>query len=197
MLDVIDISLFVEDYAHREFLKALINRIAGEHGITIELDWQNARRGHGAVINELKQYLRDLKRGRHYPPSFVVVATDANCKGMKERLREVKNITDKMPEVPVVCAVPDPHIERWFLLDSQAFKDVFGRGCVSPDHKCERQRYKKMLIESIRNANIIPSIGGIEFAEDIVAKMNIDRVSRSDQSFNHFLQELLKELKRC
>lgn len=195
MIDVVDISLFVEDQAHYQFIKALINRIAEEHGIAIKLDWQNVRRGHGAVINELKQYLRDLKRGRCCPPSFVVVATDANCKGMKNRLKEITSITDKVPEVRVVCAVPDPHIERWFLLDSQAFKDVFGRGCDSPDHKCERQRYKKKLIDAICNANITPSIGGIEFAEDIVAKMNIERVSRSDQSFNHFLQELMKEIK--
>lgn len=136
------IALFVEDHAHQQFIGALIQRLADEHGIPAKLDWKNVRRGHGAVIKELKQYLRDLYQDPGGLPDLVVVATDANCKGLAERTRAVNVVTEKVG-VRIVCAVPDPHIERWLLLDSAAFKSVFGRGCNAPDQKCERTRYKK------------------------------------------------------
>ncbi|MBK7900376.1 MAG: DUF4276 family protein [Azonexus sp.] len=189
-----DIALFVEDQAHKEFLAALLQRLAGEAGVEIRMDWRNARRGHGAVVTELKQYFRDLMRGRDRLPDLIVVATDANCKGLVERLRQVNAVTDKAL-VQTVCAVPDPHIERWLLADSAAFKAVFGRGCAAPDAKCERSRYKKMLVDAIRATGIAPSLGGIEFADDIVGAMDLSRVAGSDASLGRFIEEARKVFK--
>jgi len=184
-----EIALFVEDFAHQAFLQALLQRLADEYGVGIQLDWRNALHGHGAVVKELKRFLRDLQRDRDTLPDLVVVATDANCKGWLERQREITEVTTKI-NVPMVCAVPDPHIERWLLVDSAAFKSVFGRGCNPPDLKCERARYKKMLVDSIRASGIIPSLGGIEFAEDIVMTMNLDRVTTTDTSLKKLIEEL-------
>lgn len=183
------IALFVEDYAHQQFLGALIKRLANEHGVPVTSDWRNVRHGHGAVIKELKQFLRDLYQRPGALPDLIVVATDANCKGLTQRTRMVTEITDKTA-LRIVCAVPDPHIERWFLLDSAAFKVVFGRGCDAPDQKCERSRYKKMLIDAIRQGGITPSLGGIEFAEDIVKEMDLNRIARHDDSLGRLLSEL-------
>jgi hypothetical protein len=55
--------------------------------------------------------------------------------------------------------VPDPHIERWLLLDSQAFKEVLHRGCSAPDQKCDRDRYKLLLDEAVRAAEVEPLLG--------------------------------------
>ncbi len=184
-----DIALFVEDFAHQAFLAALVQRLAAESGIEVRLDWRNARRGHGAVVKELRQFLRDLQRGRDRLPDLLVVATDANCKGLVERLRQINDVTSKSA-FPVICAVPDPHIERWLLLDSAAFKTVFGRGCDAPDHKCERARYKKMLIDAIRASGVTPSLGGIEFSEDIVAAMDFNRAAAADASLRKLIEEL-------
>jgi len=185
-----DIALFVEDFAHQKFLGALFQRMEAEHGLSVKLDWRNVRRGHGAVIRELKQYLRDLQLDRDGLPDLVVVATDANCKGLAERSREIGEVTQKIA-AKSICAVPDPHIERWMLLDSFAFKKVFGRGCAAPDQKCERARYKRMLIDAIRKARgITPSFGGFEFAEDIVQAMDLDRSAGNDASFGRLLAEL-------
>lgn len=189
-----DLALFVEDFAHQQFLAALLKRLAAEYRVPIKLDWRNARRGHGAVVRELKQYLRDLQLGRDRLPDLVVVATDANCKGLTERTREVKEVTDKVA-VSTVCAVPAPHIERWLLVDSSAFKKVFGRGCDAPDEKCERARYKKMLVDAIRNAGITPSLGGFEFAEDIVNGMDLDRAGGNDVSLSRLVAELRSAFK--
>ncbi|MBK7200497.1 DUF4276 family protein [Candidatus Amarolinea dominans] len=184
-----EITLFVEDHAHYEFLKALIQRLAREHSQVITLDWRNVRRGHSAVIQELKQFLRDLARGRGGYPDLVVVATDANCRGIAQRVKEIREVTDATA-ARVICAVPDPHVERWLLVDSAAFKAVLGRGCAAPDQKCERARYKRLLIEAIRQAGITPNLGGIEFAADIVAAMDLGQASRLDPSLQRFLDEM-------
>jgi len=184
-----EVALFVEDFAHQAFLAALLQRLAAEYGVEVHLDWRNARRGHGAVVNELKQFLRDLQRGQDRLPDLVVVATDANCKGLVERLRQINYVTSESAP-RVICAVPDPHIERWLLLDSAAFKTVFGRGCNAPDQKCERMRYKKMLIDAIRVSGVTPSLGGIEFAEDIVAEMDFNRAVAADDSLRRVIEEL-------
>ena len=184
-----EITLFVEDHAHYEFLKALIERLAREDGLEITLDWRNVRRGHGAMIQELRQFLRDFVRGRGGYPDLIVVASDANCKGLAQRVNEIRAVTGATA-AHVICAVPDPHIERWLLVDSAAFKTVLGRGCAPPDHKCEKARYKRLLIEAIRQAGITPSLCGIEFAADIVAAMDLARAGRLDPSLQRFLDEM-------
>lgn len=91
---------------------------------------------------------------------------------------------------PVVVAVPDPHIERWLLLDGEAFKAALGRGCDAPDRKCDRDRYKQRLIEAVRDAGAIPILSGLEHAEDIVRRMDVERTTRADRSFKRFVEDL-------
>lgn len=183
------IALFVEDYAHKQFLGALLQRLAEDNGVKITLDWRNARRGHGAVVREFKQYLHDLQRQDGQQPDLIVIATDANCKGVRERKRALSDVSQQA-DFRVVFAVPDPHIERWLLVDSGAFKKVFGRGCDAPDQKCERARYKKMLIDAIRENGITPSLGGIEYAEDIVKEMDLDQAAHNDAALHGLLDDL-------
>ena len=182
-----EIALFVEDNAHRQVIGALVCRMAKENNIPIHPDWRSAVGGHGKVIAELDDYLRDLKRQGSPWPDLIIVVTDANCKGLSERTREI--VPQDAP-APIILAIPDPHIERWLLLDSAAFKAVFGKGCDAPDQKCARDRYKQRLIEAINATGITPGIGGIEYAEDIIKKMNINRATRADNSFNRFVADL-------
>jgi hypothetical protein len=188
-----DVALFVEDYAHRQVIGALVNRVAHNCGIQIRLDWRNARHGYGAVVQELSVYLRDFKRQAGPLPDLIIVGTDANCKGLNERIGEIQ---EQEAPVPIILAVPDPHIERWLLLDGAAFRAVFGRGCDAPDMKCSRNRYKQLLIEAIYAAGVTPSLGGIEFAEDIIQHMDLDRAAQSDRSFQRFFEELRDALRR-
>ena len=180
------ISLFGEDYAHQEIIGALVQRLADDLEITVQLEWRNAVDGYGAVVREFDDYLRDLARQGGYP-DLVVVATDANCKGLNERSGELERTNDP---VPVIKAIPDPHIERWLLLDGAAFRAVFGRGCNAPYQKCERERAKRLLINAILDAGIMPNSGGIEYAEDIVRHMDIDRAMRADRSLQRFVEEI-------
>ena len=177
------ISLFGEDYAHQQIIGALVQRLADESGTAVRLEWRNAVDGYGAVVREFDDYLRDLARQGGYP-DLIVVATDANCKGLNERASELERAN--VP-VPVIQAIPDPHIERWLLLDGAAFRDAVGHGCEAPDQKCERERYKRLLINAIHNAGTMPSLGGIEFAEDIVQRINLERAMQADRSLRRFV----------
>lgn len=118
-----EIALFVEDDAHRKVINTLVCRIATEYGVQVQLDWRNVIGGYGKVVAELDNYLRDLRRQGTPWPVLPIVATDANCKGLNERAREIGGRDDV---VPMILALPDPHIERWLLLDGAAFKAVFG-----------------------------------------------------------------------
>ena len=182
-----EIALFVEDYAHRQIIGALVDRLAGEHGVRARLDWRNALGGHGKVAQEFQRYLRDLKQQGGPPPDLIVVATDANCKGLNERVREFQDLD---APAPMILATPDPHIERWLLLDGAAFKNALGQGCKAPDLKCDRGRYKSLLVEAVLAAGITPNLGGVEFAEDIVREMNLARAARADRSFRRFVGSL-------
>lgn len=181
-----EISLFVEDTAHEKVIGTLVQRIADSHGVSVQLNWRNAVGGYSHVVGKFGDYLRDLERQGGYP-DLIVVATDANCSGLNERVRQLER-----PEtpVPIVMAIPDPHVERWLLLDGEAFRQVLGHGCNAPDQKCDRDVYKQRLIRAILDAGIEPSLGGIEFAEDIVSRIDIPRAERADDSFRRFVREL-------
>lgn len=182
-----EITLFVEDNAHKVIVGALIHRIAEESQISVELDWYNTTGGYGKVVQESKEYLRDLQQQQHHFPDLVVIATDTNCIGRQKRIQE---INAPPLGIPLVYALPEPHIERWLLLDGAAFKAVCGKGCNAPDLKCNRGRYKTLLVDAIYAAGLQPQIGGIELADDIIAHMNLRRAQQADTSFRHFAEDL-------
>ena len=144
-----EISLFVEDYGHEQVVGSLVHWLAHEEQVNVRLTWRNTRHGFGRVADEFKEYLRDLRQQGGPAPDLIVVATDANCKGLNERAREFR-VQDA--PAPITLAMPDPHVERWLLLDGAAFRAVFGVGCDAPDLRCSRDRYKTRLLEAIRNA---------------------------------------------
>lgn len=184
-----NINLFVEDVAHEDFLTALIQRFADEYNIEINIKASSVRGGHGKVIRELRQYLRDLQHYHEDLPDLIIVGTDSNCKGLSERETEINQVTSNLEDL-VINMIPEPHIERWLLLDSEAFKTVFGKGCPSPDQKCERDRYKKMLLNAIYEATRVSPLDGIERIEELVNAMNLQRVARIDRSIERLLRAL-------
>ena len=189
-----NINLFVEDVAHEDFLTALIQRLADAYNIEINIKASSVRGGHGKVITELKQYLRDLQHYKDDLPDLIIVGTDSNCKGVSERETEINQVTSDLADL-VISMVPEPHIERWLLLDSEAFKTVFGKGCPMPDQKCERGRYKGLLLNAIYEATTVPPLDGIERVEELVYAMNFQRVEQSDRSIHRFLTALQRQFR--
>ena len=181
--------MFGEDYAHEVVLHTLLNRLAADHGVSVEIHVRSATGGHGRMIQELKQYLAELRRGRAPLPDLFVVARDANCIGYADRVKEINAVVNDYQGF-IGLAVPDPHMERWLLIDSHAFKEVLGKGCQAPDSKCDRDRYKQLLADAVRTAGVDPPLGGVEYAEEIIRAMDLDRASGNDVSFAHLLRDL-------
>jgi hypothetical protein len=184
------IGLFVEDDAHKEFVTALVNRFTREYEIAATIHERIVTGGHGKVINEFERYLKDLHRHGEGYFDGVIVATDANCEGFLKRLKELKRIDRHHSIGEIIYAIPDPHVERWFLLDSAAFRQILGRGCKAPDQKCRRDRYKQALRTAIAEAGVTPLLGGIEYAESLVEVLDLKRVEKLDKSLRHFLRAL-------
>ncbi len=193
-----EIALFGEDRAHELIVGGLVQRLADDSGIPVHLNWRNAEGGHGRVAQELRAYLRDLERQGSPMPDLIIIATDANCSGLNTRTKEISDTAESVSDLlpPIILAIPDPHIERWLLLDGAAFSRIFGRGCDAPEQKCSRHLYKRLLIRAIRNAGITPRLGGIEFAEDIVREMNLERAKRADHSLQSFLDNLVAQFRQ-
>ena len=189
-----NISLFVEDRAHEDFLTALIQRLADEYNVKINIKASSVRGGHGKVITELRQYLRDLKYYKEDLPDLIIVGTDGNLAGFSERKKSIDQVTSGFTDL-VICAIPDPHIERWLLLDPAALKTVLGKGCQVPDQKFEKDRYKRLLIEAVFEAGLIPILGGIEHTVDLVNAMDLQRVSQIDRSIERLLRALQRQFR--
>lgn len=184
-----NISIFVEDVAHEDFLTALIQRLADEYKVEINIKTSSVRGGHGTVITELKQYLRDLQHYKEDLSDLIIVGTDSNCKGLSERETEINQVTSNLGDL-IISMIPEPHIERWLLLDPAAFKMVFGKGCPAPDQKCERGGYKGLLLNAIHQTTMTPPIDGIERVEELVYAMDFQRMEQSDRSFRRFFRAL-------
>jgi hypothetical protein len=184
-----NISMFVEDTAHEDFLVALVQRIANVYNIGIKVKVSSVRGGHEAVITELSQYQRDLQHKGEDLPDLIIVGTDSNCRGFLQREKEVNQATSNLAD-RVISMIPQPHIERWLLLNSEAFRKVFGKGCSVPKRKCDRDRYKRLLLQAIRDTGIVPLLGGIERTADLVNAMDLQHLEQSDRSFRRFFRVL-------
>jgi len=141
---------------------------------------------------EFEEFLRDLDRGRLPRPDSVVVVLDANCLGYNERKKMMEHVAQAHPQFEQIVsyAIPDPHIERWMLVDEAALRAVFRRGCTLPVLKCAKDEYKRLLLKEIRDSGIEPILGGEEFAEDIVNAMNLGKAEIREPSLGLFLKSL-------
>lgn len=183
------VNLFVEDAVHEDFLGTLVQRVANAYNIEIKVKVSSVRGGHGTVITELRQYQQDLQHNDEDLPDLIIVGTDSNGRGFLQREKEINQATSDLAD-RVIYMIPQPHIERWLLLDAEAFKKVFGRHCSVPKRKYDRERYKRLLLQTIRDAGVIPLLGGIEHIADLVKAMDLQHLEQSNRSFRRFFRAL-------
>lgn len=161
-----EILLILEDELHEKFVGTLVARLAKDAGVSgFEARIRSATGGFPRLIGQLKDFMRECREGREFLPAGIVVAVDANCQGFNQRRKAVGDIAGELND-QLACAVPNPHLERWMLLDGAAFKKVVGKGCRAPDQKCEKDRYKKLLTKAVRDAGQPALLGGVEYAEE-------------------------------
>jgi len=197
MISSITADLFVEDRAHEEFLKAALARLARQEGRTLNLRVRSARGGHGRALGELMLYQKSVTK---IPPmgglpDLLCVAIDANCRRYHEACQEVYGKLERPFRERAIVACPDPHIERWYLADPDSFAEVVGVRPKVGRRKCERDRYKAMLSKAIMDAGHPPTLGGIEFAREIVERMDLYRAGKAERSLKRFLEEVAARLR--
>lgn len=196
MSDVLVVDLFVEDRAHEEFLKPLVERVATEEDVRVKVRVRSARGGHARAINEFRQHQKLIERGAVGEPSpeLVIVAIDGNCTTFANKRKEIARATIQGLQERVIAACPDPHVERWYLADPDSFQQVVGYRPAFGREKCKRDHYKELLASAVRKAGHPPTLGGIEFAGELVRAMDLYRAGRNDRSLKTFLDDLRDRL---
>ncbi|MFH1010847.1 MAG: hypothetical protein V1784_06410 [bacterium] len=198
-MDKIHILYFLEDRAQEGFVQALVERIALGEGLDREDLVHDIRSAGGGskVITDFEKFIRDYALAVE-DVDFLVVAIDGNCKGHTERIKDLeKHIgSDHALKNKVVYAVPDPHIERWYIMDQRAFKKGVGLAKgpeEQPKYKCKKDFYKQVVREALLNGGVSSLLGGVEYAERIVANIdNIDVLGKQDDGFSCFVNGLKK-----
>jgi len=187
-----ELTLFCEDSFHEKFIGALLQRFGVDYGVSVTARFLSSQGGLSRMHNEFKVFLRDLARQQQPLPDAIIVAVDANCQGYNGRKDLMDAVLTPYPEFQqlVSYAIPDPHIERWMLVDPLAFQAVFDRGCTLPAIKCAKNEYKKLLRKEILASGIEAPLGGEEYAEDIVKAMNLGQVEVREASLGLFLKTL-------
>jgi hypothetical protein len=193
MSSSIVIDLFVEDRAHEEFFLAMLDRLAFEEKREVTLRVRSARGGHGRALTEFTLYQESVLKGfaGMTVPDILVIAIDANCKPFIAARNEIEAKVNLQLKDRTVFACPDPHIERWYLADPDSFAKIIG---VRPNigrKKCARDYYKAILSKTLIEGGYPPTLGGMEFAREIVQVMDLYRASKVDRSLKHFLDDAI------
>lgn len=189
MPEAIVADLFVEDHAQEEFIGALVARVGRERGIDLELRVRCARGGRGRALSELRLYQAAI--GKRFPglsiPDALVVAIDANCKRFAKAREEIQDSLGSHLRHRTAIACPEPHIERWYLADPESFEQVVGFRPAPGRRKCERDLYKRILSRAVIQGRNVPMLGGIEFARELVDRMDLYRAGRAERSLKAFV----------
>ena len=196
MGDPIAVDLFVEDRAHEEFIRPMINRLAHEEHTAVSVQVRSARGGHGRATEELSLYQRAVKVGGVTAPDILVVAIDGNCNRPAAARSGIENQIDARFKACTGIACPDPHIERWYLADPESFAAVVGSRPKLGRKKCERGRYKAILSQAVADAGHPATLGGIEFARELVQAMDLFRAGKTERTLGDFVQEVRNVMRR-
>jgi predicted MPP superfamily phosphohydrolase len=190
------LEVFAEDAAHEAFLLPFVKRLAVEEGASVEVRVRSAVGGHGRALSEFDLFQKTLSQRLSATPDLVVVCIDANCKRHNQAHRDIADrVTPALCECTII-ACPDPHIERWYMADSEGFALAVGATPATRKRKCGRDSYKALLRNTIRQAGLLAPLGGIEFASELVQQMDLFRAGKSDRSLKAFTDELKSALTR-
>ncbi len=191
------VQLFCEDSGHERFLRPLIQRVAQEERVHVDLSVGSARGGIGRALAEFVLFQRMLRHAIHNRrPDLLVLVVDANCTGWNERRRELQEAIDLGLFPRAVVGVPDPHVERWCIADPLAFQAVVGTPPPPDPGKCERDLYKRLLANALDRAEIPVLTGPTEIAPDLVEGMDWTTIDRNCPSLAHLVSDLRSQIRQ-
>lgn len=191
------VDIFVEDRAHEAFLVPMLQRIAREEKIVSSPRVRSGRGGHGRAVTELKLYQDLVRKGATgtIAPDLLIAGIDGNCSTLARAKKAIEGATEAPFSDRLVVACPDPHVERWYLADPESFKELVGLRPTVGKKKCARDYYKDALARAVRKAGHPATLRGIEFAQELVERMDLYRAGRNERSLKAFVDDLRGRLK--
>lgn len=195
------IAYFLEDRAQEDFIKALVEKAAEARNYPNPIEHiVQSSKGGSKAIEECRDFLLDCERATQVEADFLVIALDGNCAGYSSKKREIEDCIN--PENPfkdrIVYAIPNPHIERWYLYDQRAFR--LATNATPPemaDYKCVRKYYKGIIMTALKKGGVRSLGGGPELAAGIVQNIsNINSIARQHNDLQHFIDGLNGQLAR-
>jgi len=190
------IDLICEDNAQESFLRPLIQRLAGERGYSARINVLSAGGGAPRVRASVSLWEKRVGSGDRAAPDVLVVAHDANCRGYSDVEQRIRDWVSAERASILVPACPNPHVERWYVLDQTGFLAVVGGERLSIPDKCERHFYKNLLRNAVETAGHLSPVGGIDFGPDLAMKIDLYRLSKKDASFKSFVETFSEKLRK-
>jgi hypothetical protein len=177
-----------------QMIQALVLRVAADSGIEerwIQIETRNGTGGVPAAVNAFAHYTRRLEAGDESRPGLVVLAVDSDC-DTPARRAELADLVRRLSALCCVAvAVPDPYVERWYLLDLAALKNALGEGPAGAyPRTCDKTFYKRSLVEAIEAAGLEARLGGYEWADVIVPKIDLYQAAKIEPNLGLFVEEL-------
>lgn len=193
------ILFFLEDSAQEALIPNLVQRLIAEEEKNpqdYELKVLSARGG--GSIRAYKEFINGVKQRKTPAADVLVVGSDGNCNGFAKRRTQLNAAAKDVPYSTIITAIPDPHIERWYLLDNKALADAAGVPvqAVPPAAKCDKGHYKKLLKDTFAQHNLSPPLGGAEYGPRIAATMDLYAVGIADHALKDFLDQMRDWLKQ-
>lgn len=193
------IVFFLEDSAQEALIPSLIRRlIADEDKNSRDYELKVLSSRGGGSIRAYKEFIKSIKSRKTPAEDVLVVGSDGNCNGFVKRRSQLNDAAKGVSYSTIITAIPDPHIERWYLLDNQALKNA---ACVpiqavSPAAKCDKGHYKKLLKDAFAQHELFPPLGGAEYGPLIAETMDLYVAGVADHSFRDFIDQVRNWLKQ-
>lgn len=198
-MDNCKILFFLEDNAQESFIPPLVERLIIDIGGNIDnYDLQVLSARGGGSIRAYKDFIKLAKKGRHPSADLLIVGSDGNCNGFNKRRQQLLDASKGVPFLSVIPAVPDPHIERWYLLDNSALAAASGIPvqAVPPTIKCDKNHYKQMLKDVFYRNNLLPPLGGTEYGPLVTKTMDLYAAGNIDHALRDFVMQVRSWLRQ-
>jgi hypothetical protein len=188
-----DLDIIGEDEATERIIDALVKREAECLKLfarqRLALCW-----GGSKVENRIAEWEAFVRRNGY--ASLTIFALDGNGRGTIEARARLEALLPVLRPPHCILAIPDPHIERWLLLDGHALHRVLAAPPVPAPPGMGRDFYKNRLADLAQACLSTHETDGTEYAPDIAAVMDFAAAEAADPSLRHFLTDLRAALKQ-
>lgn len=187
------IIFYLEDAAQEAIIPPLVERLIQDEGKNIgdyALLVLGARGG--GSISAYKAYIKQVKKQKNLNADVLIVGSDGNCNGFTKRRQQLMDASKNIPYPYIITAIPDPHVERWYMLDGHALAMAADTAvqAVVPAIKCDKNHYKTLLKKTFTDQNVFPPLGGIEYGPEVAKTMDLYAAGTADHAFRDFVDQV-------